>query len=175
MRTEIVLVFVGDDRIGLVEKISHLINEKQGNWLSSRLSRLAGKFAGIVEVSVDETLVEALESSLQQNLAGLGLTVVVERGSGAARSETTQVQQLTLLGLDRPGIVRDVSRALSSQQINVLELNTNIVPAAMTGEPMFDASATVEFSAETDLDELVAALESISIDLGVDIEFFEQE
>ena len=168
MKNNVVLTFIGEDKPGLVESISGVINDYRGNWLESRLCQLAGRFAGIVHVNVDENQTDGLVNSLK-GLQEKGLTVVVERGTDA-RQENRHTHTLTLLGLDRPGIVRDVSSALAGQNINVLELNTNIVKAAMTGEPMFDAKALVEYAADTDLDRLAVELETISTGLGVDIE-----
>jgi len=166
MRTNIVFTFIGEDKPGLVESISRIIKDHHGNWLESRLSQLAGKFSGIIQVGVDADKIDGLMDSLQ----GLhGLTVVVERGS-EAKSENAQTHTLMLLGLDRPGIVADVSSALAGQNINVLEFNTNIVKAAMTGEPMFEAKAKVQYAADTDLVRLAEDLEMISTELGVDIE-----
>ncbi len=155
-----------------MESISRIVNEHRANWLDSRLSQLAGKFAGIIQVEVDERETAPLVAALE-GLRNTGLTVVVERGDGKLSTESKLTDQLTLLGLDRPGIVRDVSQALAEHSINVLELRTSIVRAAMTGEPMFDASATIEYDAETDLDRLVTDLEAISTELGIDIELGE--
>ena len=166
MRTNVVFTFIGEDKPGLVESISRIIKDHQGNWLESRLSQLAGKFAGIIQVGVDADKIDGLIDSLQGHQ---GLTVVVERGT-EARDDNSQTHTLMLLGLDRPGIVADVSSALAGQNINVLEFNTNIVKAAMTGEPMFEAKAAVEYAADTDVVRLVEDLEIISAALGVDIE-----
>ncbi len=176
MKTNVVFTFIGDDKQGLVESISRIVNENHGNWLASRLSQLAGKFAGIIQVEVDDNAVEALTDSLKK-LQGMGLTIVIEKvkkvkkGSGPFPLQT---RRLTLLGLDRPGILRDVAHALAGQGINVLELDTRIVKAAMTGKPMFDASAIVEYGADTDHAQLTEDLDRISTSLGVDIELSEE-
>jgi glycine cleavage system regulatory protein len=166
MRTNVVFTFIGEDKPGLVESISRIIKDHQGNWLESRLSQLAGKFAGIIQVGLDVDQIDGLIDSLQGHQ---GLTVVVKRGS-EARGDNSQAHTLMLLGLDRPGIVADVSSALAGQNINVLEFNTNIVKAAMTGEPMFEAKAEVEYAKDTDVIRLAEDLEIISAALGVDIE-----
>jgi glycine cleavage system regulatory protein len=183
LKTTLVFTFIGDDRPGLVESISRIVSDHEGNWLESRLSQLAGKFAGIIQVEANESSVENLSSALH-GLERMGLSVVVERVADATNNDSTattvsapgtdaaaQTQTLTLLGLDRPGIVRDVSRALASQNINVLALDTKVVKAAMTGEPMFDARAIVAYATDTDHVKLAEELDAISADLGVDIEF----
>ena len=168
MRQNLILTFIGEDKPGLVESISAVIKNHDGNWLESRLSQLAGQFAGIIQIGVDTDQADALINSLQ-GLKDQGLNIVLKEGA-ETRDTSIVTHKLTLLGLDRPGIVKDVSSALSDQRINVLELNTNIVKAAMTGEPMFEAEAIVEYAASTDLMVLAEQLESISAELGIDIE-----
>ena len=168
MRQNLILTFIGEDKPGLVESISAVIKNHDGNWLESRLSQLAGQFAGIIQIGVDTDQAKALINSLQM-LTDQGLNIVLKEGA-ESRDISIATHKLTLLGLDRPGIVKDVSSALSNQRINVLELNTNIVKAAMTGEPMFEAEAIVEYAASTDLMVLAEQLESISAELGIDIE-----
>ena len=48
MQTELILTVVGDDRPGMVQDAANCVREVGGNWLESRMTRLAGKFAGVV-------------------------------------------------------------------------------------------------------------------------------
>ena len=48
----IVLTVIGDDRAGLVHALSDVVSRHSGNWERSQMAELAGKFAGIVVVSV---------------------------------------------------------------------------------------------------------------------------
>ena len=48
----LVLTLIGPDRAGLVEAVAAVVADHGGNWLESRMSRLAGQFAGILEVEV---------------------------------------------------------------------------------------------------------------------------
>ncbi len=61
----LVLTFVGDDRPGLVSAISETIAAFGATWLESRSARLAGKFAGILLVSVPDAKAAELQSSLR--------------------------------------------------------------------------------------------------------------
>ena len=54
MRRSLVLTLLGPDRPGLVEAMAALIARHGGNWLESRMASLAGEFAGILRVEVDE-------------------------------------------------------------------------------------------------------------------------
>ncbi len=44
----LVFTILGPDRPGVVEQISGCVNDHECNWLGSRMSRLGGKFAGII-------------------------------------------------------------------------------------------------------------------------------
>ena len=48
----LVLTVIAEDQPGLVERIAQCISEHGGNWLESRMSRMAGQFAGILRVDV---------------------------------------------------------------------------------------------------------------------------
>src|SRR3954466_12912621 len=76
--TTLVLTVLGDDRAGLVSAVSAPLKANGASWERSQMARLAGKFAGIVEVSVDSSAVEVLSLALEA-LSGHGLSVQVER------------------------------------------------------------------------------------------------
>ena len=60
----LVLSVVGDDRPGLVDAISGVVESHGGNWERSQMARLGGKFEGIVQVSVDDQEADALRDAL---------------------------------------------------------------------------------------------------------------
>ena len=74
----LVLTVLGDDRAGLVSAVSAALDAHGASWERSQLARLAGKFAGVVEVAAPDASVAALVPALEA-LAASGLTVVVER------------------------------------------------------------------------------------------------
>src|SRR5919112_1622114 len=124
MRTSLVLTVIGDDRPGLVEQLSEPILAAGANWEESRMARLAGKFAGLLRVSVDSERADALAAQLAV-LHGGGLTVVVERSAETAPG-AFRTLRVELLGNDHPGIIRDISRVLADHQVNIEELETDI-------------------------------------------------
>ena len=60
----LVLTVIGDDRSGLVRALADVVTEHGGNWEESQLAELAGKFAGIVVVSVPEARAEEFATAL---------------------------------------------------------------------------------------------------------------
>ena len=76
---DLVLTLIGPDRPGIVDAVSEVVSDHGGNWLDSRMAHLAGKFAGVLSVEVDEGQAAALEEALGRLEVG-GLRIVVERG-----------------------------------------------------------------------------------------------
>ncbi|MGH1460505.1 MAG: glycine cleavage system protein R [Neptuniibacter sp.] len=168
MMTSLVLTVIGPDKPGLVEMLAQTISDNKGNWLESGMSRLAGKFAGILIAEVSEENCETLIGALS-NLESQGLKIIAERSDTAAPEITSQSFTLELVGHDKPGIVRDISSALAKRHINVERLNTELVSGSMSAELLFKAEAELSATEDLDLDELQEALEAIASDLMVDI------
>jgi glycine cleavage system regulatory protein len=164
----LVLTLIGADRPGLVEALSQAIAEHGANWLQSRMSRLAGKFAGILLVQVPDGSAGALTRALE-GLQVLGLHVVVENSGADDPLAPTATLELHLVGQDRPGIVRDVSRALAQRGVNVEELSTGCSSAPMSGETLFHAEARLKLPPGVATGELRTALEALANDLMVDL------
>jgi len=163
----LVLTLIGPDRPGLVELVSRIVAGHGGNWLESRMSRLGGQFAGIIRVEVPA----AAEAALAHELAALsaqGLSVVC-RPAGAEPEQPRRFAAIELVGLDRPGIVRDISQALARAGANVEELISSCESAPMSGEPLFKAAITISLPEACNVDDIRRELEEIAANLLVDI------
>ncbi len=172
MAASLVFTIIGADRPGLVEQIARTVNEHEANWLGSRMGQLSGMFAGMIQVEGDAAQLGRLKNALDSLP---DLTVVVESGARDARLPGDPQRVVTMLGLDRPGIVREVSASLVLQNLNVLELETSVSQATMTGGLLFHGRAVVEAPQGQDWTKLAEELDRISISLGVDIELLEKE
>jgi glycine cleavage system regulatory protein len=170
--TDLVLTLIGADRPGLVEAVADVVAQSGGNWLESRMAHLAGKFAGILRIEVPTEKAQEVLAALAE-LESRGLKV---GGESASTSETTtggRSLDLELVGLDRPGIVREISQLLASSGANVEELATDRMSAAMSGEMLFVAKARVRLPSNADLATLRSALERLASDLMVEIKLVE--
>jgi glycine cleavage system regulatory protein len=65
--------------------------------------------------------------------------------------------------------VRDVTRLLTEQGVNVEQLVTNVEPAPMSSEPLFRANATLGLPLTLSLDVLQKRLETLADDLMVEL------
>ena len=78
----LVLTLTGADRAGLVSDLSTDVAAHGGSWLTSRMARLAGTFAGVVLVEIPDDRVEAFSTVID------GLSVYPTRHGAVTQSAT---------------------------------------------------------------------------------------
>jgi glycine cleavage system regulatory protein len=162
----LVLTISGKDQSGLVEKLADVITAHGGNWEYCRMAHLAGRFVGLLEVTVASEHQQDLEVALR-TISDLDVMIA----AGVTRSEPSVLRHLDLelVGSDHPGIVRDVFKALALAGVNVEELSTKAYSAPDSGCMLFEAKALLGCSAEFDREEMREQLERIAQDVMVDI------
>lgn len=164
----LVLTVIGDDRAGLVSALADAVTAHGGNWERSQLAELAGKFAGIVVVSVPE---EGRDNLVEALAPVPGLVVSVYEGTAATGSSEAPNVTLDLLGNDRPGIVREVTTVLSRHGISIDTLATATREAPMAGGRLFEAHLVARAPATADLVAARRDLELLATELMVDLTF----
>ncbi len=162
-----ILSYMGDDRPGLVDELANTITQHKGSWLESRLANLGGHFTGVARISVAAGNASALEQALQA-LNGPSVVINLTPVNSTEKIDGRRLA-IKVTGADRSGIVSEISRLLVQLGINVEELNTDVQPAAWSGEPLFEARLTITMPATLDRDRLRGELERLSDDLMVDI------
>lgn len=167
MNISIVMTVLGTDRPGLVNSLADTVASHGGNWLESRMARLAGQFAGIVRIECPADTVDALIRELQTSDSS-GLTVLAVREAVAA-PVLRRTLVVDVVGNDRPGIVRELTAAVAGAGGNIEELTTGLESAPMSGQPMFRAHGVISIPENSEPAALTAAIESLGNDLTVDI------
>jgi len=174
MPTPLVLTFVGRDRPGLVNAIAERVAAAGGTWLESRLERLAGEFAGVVLVAAPEDRIEALEAALR-GLEAAGLRVTISPTADAGAGPGGRLVRLEIVGRERPGIVRDVTQALTRLGVNIEEFASGVEGEPFTGAEMFRANLRVRLPDGLAAGELRKTLERLAAEIMVDLSFGEDE
>ncbi|MCA9471609.1 MAG: hypothetical protein MRJ96_08480 [Nitrospirales bacterium] len=169
MARVLVLTVIGKDRPGLVETLADCIAGHGGSWDESRMARLAGHFAGVVQIHLPESQGEEFIAALPM-LADKGLSVsVVDSDWKLAEVDHRNSLLLELIGQDRPGIVREISSRLAALGVNVQDFRTVIESAPMSGERIFRAEAELVPPAQTSFEHIRSALHKLADDIMVDI------
>ncbi|PCI63563.1 MAG: amino acid-binding protein [Gammaproteobacteria bacterium] len=160
----LVISFICPDRPGLVNSLSNIVKQHQGNWQSSSMHNLSGFFAGIIEIAVKESAAQNLIAEIKA-IDGINAQVAIASPIKIDEQETIVLE---LTANDRAGIVQDISSVIHQQNGNLLKLVSRQNNAPHSGQLMFTAKATVVVN-DTNIDDLVQALENLADDLMVDI------
>ncbi len=160
----LVISFITEDRPGLVESLSKVVKQYQGNWQTSSLHHLSGFFTGVLEIAVDQAHCEALSNAIK-SLPNFKVNIE-QANPQENNSEANIVLELT--ANDREGIVQEISSVIHHQGGNMVKLVSTQDNAPHTGQALFKAKVTL--SVDNDQTEaLVDALENLADDLMVDI------
>ena len=163
----LVITVFAQDKAGQVERIAQCIAEHGGNWLESRMSRMAGQFAGILRVGVSAETYEELVDALKR-LETEGIRVLVAE-SGIEQACTWKPIAMDLVGNDRPGIVRDITKVLTDHEVSLERLVTEVRPAPMSNEPLFHAEAILAVPLTLSLEVLQERLEKLADEMLVEL------
>ena len=119
----VILSVIGSDRPGLTEALAGAVLSAGGNWLESHLSRLGGLYVGSVLVELEADKVAGLGSAVRA-VDAQGLEVRIAPAVEGAPGAAGEALQLSLVGQDRPGIVRQVTAVLSGLDVNIEAFDT---------------------------------------------------
>jgi glycine cleavage system transcriptional repressor len=150
------LTLVGEDRPGIVARVTDALYRGGYNLGEASMIRLGGNFTIMMMVGKSQSMSE-LPALLEPVAEALGLQVHIDPISGALHQHRVPNFQVRVNGADRSGIVARVTGALADCGFNILELESDVV--GTVEQPVY--IMTIQGYAEATLEELEAALESM--------------
>lgn len=166
--TSLVVTAVGHDRPGIVSLLSERAQGFGANWAGSRMTSIAGQFAGMVHLQVASENASALMAALR-GLESEGLRMVIARNDAPSAPPGRRFLGLELVAPDRPGILRDLSKHLAVQGVSIEDLDTEIVAAAAPGQHLFKVKALLVVPDSLSNEALRTALQELADEMMVDI------
>ncbi|MDL2357826.1 MAG: ACT domain-containing protein [Pseudomonadota bacterium] len=166
--TSLVVSIVGPDRHGIVSLLADRAQRYGANWAASRMTRLAGEFAGMVHFEVPREHADALSAALRQ-LEASGLQVVIARSDGARAPASLRSFELELVGDDRVGIVSSLTRLLAERGVSIESIHTDIVRSGVSGKQTFKIGAHLLVPASLAADDLRRELGTLATRMMLDI------
>ena len=168
--TSLVVTVMGPDRPGIVRLLSDRAERFGANWAASRLSRLAGEFAGMVHFEVPRENAEAFATALRGlDSSSGGLKLAVALSDSAQAPAGLRGVDLELVGDDRVGIVSELTRALAEAGVSIEHIHTEIVGKADAAAKTFRVTAHVLVPNKLTADELRRRLEPIAHEMKLDV------
>jgi len=170
----LVVTIIGPDRPGIVRLVAERAKGFGANWTASRMANLAGQFAGIVHLDVPPENVEALANALTA-LEPAGLRVVIGRSESTEPPAGRRIVTLELSGVDRPGIVRDLSTSLAERGVSIEDLHTEVVDGASPAEHLFRVRALLFVPNALSSEALRQGLDALVSEMKMDLALGERK
>jgi len=120
MLKQLIVTLIGDDESGLIKNLSSVVSEHKGNWLASNMSELAGQFAGILQISVEDEYYRDLCEALSL-IPGL----TINFAEGKNQTVWHQPPSLIVQDKDRPGIINEISQVLTAHNVELKAITTH--------------------------------------------------
>lgn len=169
---------MGKDKPGIVAKISEVLFRSGCSIEGSRMSLLQGEFAIIMIFSLFE---DGNYSFLRRELKRVEYEMDVEINLRELEpDECSEVQKLprkeyviNVYGGDKPGIVFSVTNLLYANNINIVDLFTDVIEGE--GGKVYIMSITVDGSLVPSLEFLREKVETVCRSMGLEVSVQEME
>jgi len=170
MNNILIITVLATDRPGIVNTLSEVLVAHKANWIDSRMTNLADKFAGLLKISVPAGQLEGLKSALLSlHNPESQLHILMEEAVDVVTDENMSELSLEVLGVDHPGIIDNITSVLANLRVNIRELESEQREASMSSEILFWAKLQLGLPDGISDDDVQDALEKLSDQLMVDI------
>ena len=119
------LTLVGEDRPGIVARVTDALYRAGWNLGEASMMRLGGSFTIMLMVSGAASR-DDLEDAVRPVAQSLGLQIHVDSIDGGLHRHMVPNIQVRVSGADRAGIVAKVTGALAKTGFNILELESDV-------------------------------------------------
>ncbi len=168
---EYVVTAVGNDRPGLVDRVTGCLLDIGCNVADSRMINLRGQFAMILLAEVPEHASAKVDSALQQAGKDSGLKITVSTKQGEVDGLRAGLPfTVKAYAMDQPGLVHRITHLLHQRSINIEELQTKLEPGSYTGTPLFTLTMRITVPADQQVKQLRAELEHLCDSLNCDFD-----
>ncbi len=172
MSKNLVISALGNDKPGIVNELSKAILDQGGNITESRMTVLGGEFAMMLLVIGTQECIGNIISKLEATGEKLNLTLIAKETQAQESNQKRLPYQITVVSMDHPGIVHNISDFLSSRNLNIEEIDTNTYPAAHTGTPMFSLNMIISVPADSSIrslrDEFITFCDDLNLDASLE-------
>jgi glycine cleavage system transcriptional repressor len=171
--TWIAVTAVGEDRPGIVARVTGAMLDLGCNLGETSMARLRGEFAMILLVRLSE---RGDVAEARERLGALGsemeLTVNVRELAGdelAATDAPGVAYILRVYGADRPGIVHAVTSLLAGQGFNITDLETRVIPGE--GGPVYVMVLELTAPSEAQGEAARAELDALARGMPIEVSY----
>lgn len=160
---QFIITAFGEDRPGIVAKVSEILYKNGLNIEDSAMTRLNNEFVImlVVKGNIDKNILEKDLKILEKE--NLTFTVKEIPVLEEAQNESYQSYNIIVYGSDKPGIVYNVSKLLADKSINIADLRTEKT------KDLYVMFIQAELPENVDISDLERDIENLKSSLNVDI------
>lgn len=166
MRSNFITTVYGPATPGIIKVLAQATRSLGGEWLTSKLIRLDGQFAAIMNVVVAQNQETALKSSLEDKFPSLSF---VYAPVNTSPREKTKIIKLVVDCIDRRGLTGDLSSILANLDIGVEDMECKRFAMDGIGDTVFSARLTLSVPLDADSETIAEEIETLSEDVRVNI------
>lgn len=170
MKQHYVFSLLGQDRTGLVDRVTLALGRANGNLEDSRMAVLGGEFAMMFLCSVEAAEAEALVAEMEKVANDLDLLLTHKATTSRKNQAGTLALQVAVRGADHEGIVHDLVHHLVEQGVSVDNLESQLVNAPYSGVALFEMQMRISAPASLSLSGLRRRLQAVGDELNVDVD-----
>lgn len=167
-----IMTAFGRDRVGIVADITQIMYENGCNLEDSSMTRLADEFALIfLFSSTDPELEDKLDLACRRLERDKGLSTFFRAlgRESPEMAESIPTHRLHIQGIDQCGIVYKVSRYMTQNSINIVNLKSKRSFSPQSGTAIYTIDIEVEVPESLTDDALKKGLRKVGDELHVDI------
>jgi glycine cleavage system transcriptional repressor len=170
MTNHLLVTAVGEDRPGIVARITEVLVSHGANLEESRMAILGGEFAAVMLVTGNIEL-DALRKDLNAlEKDGISVSTKSTKPINPERYKNYTSCEIFLRGADHEGIVHSLSTQLKDKDINIQSVHTEVISAPVSASPLFCMNATILVPPTMSVEGLKKELARIGDSQSVDIE-----
>ncbi len=167
MRSNFITTVYGPAIPGIIKILAQATRSLGGEWLTSKIIKLDGQIAAIMNVIVDNEKEALLKSTLEQRFPSLSF---VYSPSNASPRATTKTINLVVDCIDRPGLTGDLGGILANLDIGVEDMECKRFSMdGIGGDTVFSARLTLAVPADADSEIIAGEIETLSEDVRVHV------
>ena len=157
---------MGPESPGIIKSLAEASRQLGGEWLTSKVMKLEGRFTAMMQVAVDEDLEVLFKETMVDKFPDLEFfysdSSVRERGHDKRVSLVVDCR-------DRSGLTRDINNILYNLDIVVEQMDCNRFPVTPLGEAVFSAKLTLAVDEAMSAEAIAEEIETLSEDTRVSV------
>ncbi len=166
MKSNFITTIYGSVFPGVIKSLAETTRSLGGEWLTSKVIKMDGQFAAIMNVLVAEEMEQKLKSGLEKKFPTLSF--VYSEPTEPPRIATKTIT-LVVDCIDRPGLTGDLSNILANLDIVVEDMECKRFAMDGIGDTVFSARLTLSVPQTADSEIIAGEIEAMSEDVRVNV------